>query len=87
MKRYDLIPNFGVGTAILNTTDLSRRCCKLNFGPLQGHVKSCYFPEKIDARKQYFYSFIQISWNNWQEITWITLLFSNLDLLLPFKRN
>ena len=39
------IPDFGVSTAILNTADISRSWCKLNFGPLRGHVKSCHFPE------------------------------------------
>ena len=35
-----------------------------------------------------FLLFIQISWNNWQEMTWATLDVDNdLDLSLPFKRN
>ena len=82
-----LIPAFGVSTAILNTTDISRRWCKLNFGPLRVHVKSCYFLERIDARSQYFYFFIQISYDNSQEMNWTTLLDNDLGLLLTFKRN
>ena len=49
----------------------------LNFGPLRGQVKDRY-DEII------FLLFIQISWNNWQETTWVTLLNNDLDLLLPF---
>ena len=49
------IPDFGVSMIILNTTDISPRWCKLNFGSLTARVKSSHFPEKIDARKQYFY--------------------------------
>ena len=32
----------------------SRRCCKLNFGLLQGKVKSHHFFERIEAKRQYF---------------------------------
>ena len=71
----------------LNTTNISHRWCKLNFGPLRSHVKSHHFPERIDVRIQYFYFFVQISGNNWQETTWKTLLDNDLDLLLPFKWN
>ena len=67
------IPNFEVSTAILNLTDFSCRQCKLNFGPLRGHLKSGHLPERIEARRSYFYFFIQISWHNWQETTWQTL--------------
>ena len=81
------IPDFGVSTAILNITDFSQRWCKLNFGPLRGHVKSCPFPEMIEARRQHFYIFKQISWHNWQETTWKTLLDNDLGLLLTFKWN
>ena len=49
------IPDFGVSTAILHTTDISRRLCKLNFGSLRGHIKSHHFFEGIDARIQHFY--------------------------------
>ena len=42
-------------TTILNIIDISRRWCKPNFGPLRAQVKSRHFPERIDARKQYFY--------------------------------
>ena len=41
------IPELGVRTAILNIAYFSLRCCKLNFGSLRGHVKSCHFPERI----------------------------------------
>ena len=35
-----------------------------------------------------FLLFIQISWNNWQEITWATRdLDNHLDLSLPFNLN
>ena len=37
------VSDFGVSTAILNTIDISRGWCKLNFGPLQGQVKACHF--------------------------------------------
>ena len=40
------MPDYGVTTAILNIIDISRRLCKLNFGPLQGHVKSCHFRQE-----------------------------------------
>ena len=50
-----IIPNFRVSTAILNITDISCKWCKFNFGPLQGQVKLCHFPERIDARRQNFY--------------------------------
>ena len=49
------ILNFGVSTPILNTTDISRSWCKLNFGPLWSHVKKHHFPERKDVRRQYFY--------------------------------
>ena len=62
----------------LKTTDTSRRWCRLNFGPLRGHVKLRNFPERIDARRKYFYFFIQMSWNNWQNLNGI-ILGLNLD--------
>ena len=34
-----------------------------------------------------FLLFIQISWNNWQEMTWATLVDNDLDFSLPFKQN
>ena len=37
------IPDFGVSAAILNPVDSFCRWCKLNFGLLRGHVKSCHF--------------------------------------------
>ena len=78
------IPDVEVSMAILNTTDISLRWCKLNFGPSWDHVKSCHFLERIDVRRQYFYFFIQIPWNNWQEMTWTMLLDNDLGLLWPF---
>ena len=33
----------------------SRRWCKLNFGLLQGKVKSHHFSERTEAKRQYFY--------------------------------
>ena len=63
------IPDFGVSSAILNTIDIFRMWCKLNFRPLRGQVKSRHLLERIDARRQQFY-FIQISWNNWAKTTW-----------------
>ena len=70
-KKFDylffrVIPGFGVSTVILNIADFFRRCCKLNFGPLRGHVKSCHFPERIEPRRLYFYFFIKISCHNWR---------------------
>lgn len=41
------IPDLGVRTAILNIAYFSLRWCKLNFGSLRSHVKSCQFPERI----------------------------------------
>ena len=41
--------------AILDTTDIFRTLCKLNFGSVQGHVKSHHISERIDARRQHFY--------------------------------
>ena len=35
----------------------------------------------------YFYFFIQISWDNWQEMSWATILDNDLGLLLHFKGN
>ena len=55
---FSTIPNFDVSTAIINTTGISCRWCKLNFGPLRGHVNSRHFPERINARRQYFYLFV-----------------------------
>ena len=60
---------------------------------MQGHVKSCHFPERIDVRRQYlliiflvkFLLFLQISRNNWQEMTGTALSDNDLDLLLPSK--
>ena len=81
------IPDFRVSMAILNTIDISHRWCRLNFRPLWRHVQPCHFTERIHMRRQYFYFFKQISWNNWQEMVWTTLLDNDLGLLLPFKRN
>ena len=49
------ILDFGVSRVILNITGVSRSWCKLNLGPLQRQLQSCYFPERIDVRRQYFY--------------------------------
>ena len=76
--RFNIIPDFGVSTAILNITGFSRRWCKLNFGPFRGHFKSCHFSKGIEERRQYFYFFIQISWHIWQKRTWIKLLDNDL---------
>ena len=60
---FRVIPGFGVSTVILNIADFFRRCCKLNFGPLRGHVKSCHFPERIEPKRQIFtflYTFLGI---------------------------
>ena len=84
-SNFDCITDFGVRTAILNTKYISRRWDKLNLGPLRDHVKSHHFLEKIDASRPYFHFFIQISWNNWQEITWTNLLDNDLGLLLSFN--
>ena len=54
------IPNFGVSTATLNTTNNSRKWCKLNFGPLRDQVKSRHFLERRDTRRQYFYFLYKI---------------------------
>ena len=55
IKALESIPDFGVTTAILNTIDISRRWCRLDFGPLRDQAKSRHFPERIDATRQYFY--------------------------------
>ena len=52
-----IIPDFGVSSVILIIADISRRWCKLNFELLLSHVKSRHLPERIDARRQYFYFF------------------------------
>ena len=82
------IPDFGVSRAILNPVENFRWWCKLNFGLLRGHVKSCQFTAILlkgyYARRQYFFILFKgISWNNWLGST----LNSDLNLLLPFKQN
>ena len=57
-----LIPNIEVNTVILISIDISQRWCNLSFGPFQGQIKPSHFPERIDARKEYFLRFIKISW-------------------------
>ena len=84
---FSQISDFGVSTANLNTTDISRRPYKVNFGPLRSHVKSHHFPERYTWGDNIFTFFIQISWNNWQETTWATFLDNDSTLLLLFKRN
>ena len=63
---------------ILNTIDICCSWCKWNFGPFYHWKDRC---EEI-----IFLLFLQISWNNWQELTWATLLDNDLDLLLYFKQ-
>ena len=56
--------------------------CKLNFGLLQGKVKSHHFSERIKAKRQYFYflyTFLEIF--NWRG-HWTTLLYAGWDSLL-----
>ena len=54
-------PSFGVSTTILNIKYLiSRKWCKLNFGPLRDQVKSYHFPKRIDAGSQYLYKYLAI---------------------------
>ena len=81
------IPNFGVSTTILNSVDIFRRWCKLNFGPLQSQDKSHNFSERIEAKRQYFYFlYIFLGITDWKR-HWTTLLDTDLDSLLPFKWN
>ena len=57
------LPNLGVSIAILNSVDIFRGWCKLNFGPMRGQVKSRHFSERIGARRKYFhflYKFLRI---------------------------
>ena len=51
----ELTPHFGVSMAILDAIDISRRWCKLSFESLRGLVESCHFPERMGARRQYYY--------------------------------
>ena len=46
--------DFGVNAVILNPADIFLRWCKLNFGPMQGQVKSRHFSERIDAKRNHF---------------------------------
>ena len=60
----------------------SRRWCKLNFGLLQGKVKSHHFSERTEAKRQYFYflhTFFGIF--DWKR-HWKTLLDTGWDSLL-----
>ena len=50
-----VITKWDLTTAILNTTDISRRRSKLNFRLFRGHVKSGHFPERMEARRLFFY--------------------------------
>ena len=45
----------------MDTADISRRWCKLNFGTLRIHVKSSHFPDIICIRRSFFNFLIQIS--------------------------
>ena len=42
-KAVPLMPDFRLSTTILNPLEIFLRWCKLNFGLLQGHVKSYHF--------------------------------------------
>ena len=66
------VPDFGVTMAIFHG------CCKLNFGLLRGHVKLCDFAAillKGSTQRENILNF------------YLTLLDTDLDLLLPFKQN
>ena len=72
------MPNFGVSTTILNPVDIFCRCYKLNFGLLQGQVKSYHFYEIIEVKRQYFYFCIyfleQLAGNDIGQPSWILVL-------------
>ena len=81
------IPNFSVSRTILNPSDIFRNWYKLNFGLLQGQVKSCHFYEIIEVKRQYFYFlYIFLGTIGWKR-HWATLLDTGFDLLLPDKWN
>ena len=44
----------------------------------QANFRSCHFSERIDARRQDFYFFTQFFLNNWQGMSWTTLLDADL---------
>ena len=55
MFSWGLIADFGISMTIVNTIVISCSHCQLNFRTLQDKVKSPHFPERKDARRQYFY--------------------------------
>ena len=86
-----ILPAFGVSTAILNLVDIFPRWCKLNFGLSGGHVEitpfHSNFIERVGTRRQYFYFLNVFLGITDKERHWTTILDTDLDLLLPFKRN
>ena len=84
------IPDFGVSTAILNPAEIFRRWCKLNFGLLRGHVEhviSLPFYWK-DRREETIVLPLNVLLGiTGKEQHWATLLDTDSDLLLSFKRN
>ena len=66
------ISDFEVSTVTLNPVEIFRRWCRLNFGLLRGHVKSCIslpFDWKDRREETIFLLFKRISWNNWLGMT------------------
>ena len=58
VRRGMPITNFGVSTTILNQVDIFCWWYKLNFGLLQGQVKSYHFHEKIEAKKYFYFLYV-----------------------------
>ena len=59
----------------------------MNFGLLQGQVKSRYFSERIVVKRQYLYSlYIFLGIIGWKR-HWTIPCDTDLNLLLPFKWN
>ena len=72
---------------ILDPFDIFCRWYKLSFGLLQGQVKSHHFYDRIEPKRQYFYFlYIFLGIIGWKQ-HWETLLYTDLDSLLPFKWN
>ena len=63
-----LIPYFGVSMTFLNSVDFFSWWYKLNFGLLQGQIKSFHFYERIQTKRLSLF-FAHISWKNWLETT------------------
>ena len=72
------ILNFGVSTTILHQVDIICWWYKLNFGLLQGQVKSYLFHEKIEAKKYFYVLYIFLGLIGWKR-HWLTLLDTDLD--------